>query len=90
MSWERRKREAARPMNQRKVHLRRKVWLDGEGRIPGLVAGVGATRAFLTPAAALELADRLVDMAEAVEQEHGTVAGASESLQASTSATDAA
>lgn len=93
MSRERRKREAARPMNQRRVRPRLKVWRDAGGNTAGVLVELGTSTAFLSPAAVYELADKLVDVAEraeGIELEPATVPGASEGAQASTSATDTA
>lgn len=93
MSMDRRKREAARPMNQRTVRPRLKVWKDSEGDTPGVLVELGMSAAFLSPAAVFELADKLVDVAEraeGIESVSGSVSGLPEPLQASTSATDTA
>lgn len=62
-----RKNEAKRPADRRSVRARPKLWRRGEAAQAGVLLDVGGTVAWLSPAYAVALADRLVDLAEAAD-----------------------
>lgn len=64
-----RKNDAMRPADRRSVRARPKLWRRGEVAQDGVLLDVAGTVAWLSPAYAVALADRLVDLAEAAERD---------------------